>query len=70
MSKNVPRIVVKLNMFKQISRKCEQYCPNLNKIVHIFWVHSILKLKNLGDWINYTESGRDSIMDFNENPGD
>jgi hypothetical protein len=51
MSKNVLQIVVKLNMFKQISRKCGQYCPHLNKIVHIFWVHSILKFNNLGHWI-------------------
>ena len=36
MSKNVLQIVVKLNMFKQIFRKCGQYCPRLNKIVHIF----------------------------------
>ena len=36
MSKNIPQIVVKLNMSKQVSRKCEQYCPHLNKIVHIF----------------------------------
>ena len=70
MSKIVSQIVVKLNMFKQIFRRCGQYCPDLNNIVHIFWVHLILKLKNPGDQINYTESGRDSIMDFNENPGD
>ena len=51
MSKNVLQIVVKLNMFKQIFKKCGQYCPHLNKIVHIFWVHSILKCNNLGHWI-------------------
>jgi hypothetical protein len=41
MFKNVSQIVVKLNMFKQ-------NCPHLNKIVHIFWVHSILKFNNPG----------------------
>jgi hypothetical protein len=29
MSKNVPQIVVKLNMFKQISRKCGQILSTL-----------------------------------------
>ena len=29
MSKSVLQIMVKLNMFKQISRKCGQYCPHL-----------------------------------------
>jgi hypothetical protein len=51
MSKNILQIVVKLNMFKQISKKCGQYCLHLNKIVHIFWVHSILKFNNPGHWI-------------------
>ena len=51
MSKNVLQIEVKLNMFKQISRRCGQYYPYLNKIVHIFWVHSILKFNNPGHWI-------------------
>ena len=69
MSKNVLQIVVKLNMFKQISKMCGQHYPDLNKIVHIFWVHSILKFNNPGNWINYIESGRDSIIVFNENPG-
>ena len=27
-------------MFIPIPRKCGQYCPHLNKIVHIFWVDS------------------------------
>jgi hypothetical protein len=25
-------------MFIPIPRKCGQYCPHLNKIIHIFWV--------------------------------